>query len=243
TPVLGFGRVEGVAEFFVKHRVITAAGADLESFHADPNSYLDLVSVLFNQKAPGGGDGSGRRSPELVVILSGDVHYGFSVAAALKDLTSSAPAIAVAQFTSSAAKNQADGAIGAGLKVLATKLGMTGDVARFLWRSDKDGGRMSSLVIPSQLAKSPISLSRSQIGDLVSSVQSQSAGATLRFAEVLRFARPDGSLMVAEASNMGLLEISGYRVKNRLLKWDGGLQQTLETNWNARSGWPVRFTP
>lgn len=102
-----------------------AAAVDLESWHTNPRSYLDAVDFILSQ------------APNPAIFLSGDVHYAFQVAIALRGARGAR--VPVAQFTSSATKNMPTGSLGlaaGGLGILQSKLAET---RGWRWSSEEDG--------------------------------------------------------------------------------------------------------
>lgn len=87
-PVFGLEMIEDAQNLL--SRINGSYEFDLEHWHADPNSALELFEMLL------------RVAPSRCVLLSGDVHYGFI---ADVTITRSNKELKCVQFTSSATKN------------------------------------------------------------------------------------------------------------------------------------------
>ncbi|GIX21860.1 MAG: hypothetical protein KatS3mg121_0643 [Gammaproteobacteria bacterium] len=117
--IAALARLPGLDELAVELRKAVQAYvrlADVESFHADPNSYFDVIDAV---AAVGG---------RHLTVLSGDVHYGFSGAARLQH---HGRALDIVQHTSSATKNEAYGGMRLILSVLQT--GVFNPSERLYW--------------------------------------------------------------------------------------------------------------
>jgi hypothetical protein len=101
-PVWGIPKVERVQSIVAF--LADEADADLESWTANPQSQVDIVQMAI------------RAGLRRLIILSGDVHYGFSAAVRLRLRGGSD--VKIAQFTSSATKNYVGGNSGRGLRWL-----------------------------------------------------------------------------------------------------------------------------
>ena len=244
-PVYGFDSIESAQDVLVKVRARTPGQADFESFHADPNSFLDVIDVLLNATTTNYLDEESEGvKPELVLFLSGDVHYGFTTAIALRDLKGGGAPIPMAQFTSSGAKNMPDGVLGALLATLSAKIAKAPDNFHFWWRKGTDGAAHSMMDVDSVSARSggEFSLQQSDIQPYFTLFAKKSTSAKLRFAQAFRMIKASSTSLLLKENNMGLLELNHYHVTNRLLTWNGSLNETLKTSWNAKSNWPVKIT-
>jgi hypothetical protein len=241
TPVYGLEAIEKVQDFAVNKELMSGAGADFESCHADPNSFLDFVQFLF--------DLSSHSRLRLVVVLSGDVHYAFSVGALLKNMRTQDPPIPVAQFTSSATKNEAvAGWAETGLAALAIRLAQDAYRIRFWWRKGSDGSAHSSTTAPPLYIAAPgasISFRHWLVKSFHDVFLKKAAGSDLQIAEAFYFTPVSPLSAVELENNMGYLELEGMRVKNRLIRWTGGYKESLKTDWHpyATHGWPVHIRP
>lgn len=256
SPVYGLTLIEKAVASAVDLPLVKAASVDFESFQADPNSFLDVVSLLLMMSGRGSSADAliGARSQlDMAVILSGDVHYGFSVGVSIHFPQFPDKPLRVAQFTSSATKNAPEGALKAGLKVVSSKLALPSYYGlRFWWREGSDGAAHSSITVPFPTLVKQISRGRQpnwlfslrdpQNRPSAASFQKLSGGAELRFCEAVRFELAGKKSFVEIGNNMGYLEISNFRVKNRLIKWDGSYVESLATDWDANN-WPVSIKP
>jgi hypothetical protein len=241
-PVYGLDAVESIINALVTNGALSAAAADLESYHADPNSFLDLAEILLN---PGGASPPRAQQPSVVVILSGDVHYGFSVATALIDLAGVTGAVPVAQFVSSAMKNSPV-ARDALLLTLAEKAQeFSRDNLRYWWRGDVHGVESHGSISVQDsdiLGSHPHSLFTGALQPYSELCDKKAGSAKLKLAEAYRFVKLGKSIVEAK-NNMGYVEFSRWQVANRLIKWSsGGYEESLETHWDAKSSWPVSMT-
>ncbi len=89
TPVVGYETIEGMQELV--SRYVGPYRFDLESWRANVDGYVSFFKFLISELAP-----------RNVILLSGDVHYGFTISATFtwRDRT-----LPVVQLTSSALKN------------------------------------------------------------------------------------------------------------------------------------------
>jgi hypothetical protein len=236
-PVFGVTHIEE-GQTAAARLGMKGSSVDLESFQADPNSFLDLAALLLRLATPGD---SGWRL-KLAVILSGDVHYGFSVGASLMDLKTLAPPLAVAQFTSSAVKNHPELALAGAVRAISAALAAHVDRVQFWWREGSDNAAHSSITVPAPVRQSGNSYSlhhftTAPFFDL--SVQ-KAGSAGLHIAEAFRFERKSGASVLEMANNMGYLQLVGFRVRNRLISWTGSYEESLNTDWNpSKSNWPA----
>jgi hypothetical protein len=246
TPVYGLESIEKGQDFAVTHRLLSGAGADFESCHADPNSFLDIAAFLAGLTTAGSTLGDRRWQPELVVILSGDVHYAFSVSGSLLDVKAGGRPIPIAQFTSSATKNQAEAGFKAALGAVASTLLADPATLRFWWRKGSAQGAHSSLTVPAPSRSGNVYRLRDwTIEGAFDLFRAEAAASDLQLAEAFQFEKASRSSLVEIENNMGFLEVANFRVANRLMKWTGTYQEALKTVWDARSGrgWPVVISP
>lgn len=194
--------------------LIRAAAVDNESFHADPNSHLDLLQSLASTGA------------NRAVLLAGDVHYGFSVAS---EVTVGSRQLRIAQFTSSASRNETVGPKAQALTLLQRNVsGLGGPHALRWWRS----GNQASLATVGQSL--PVNMGNPDIEERYRLVSRQSGASSA--GEVI--ANAIAANLIEPKSNMGLLELSQGRIENRLLAPtpQGGVRISLPTRW---PGWPI----
>lgn len=240
TPVYGLTAVETAAEMAVRLGYMTALEADAESFHVDPSSFLDVVDALFFPSTPSGGDRQ-VDAPGSVVILSGDVHYGFAVAGWLMEWSTKI-SFPVAQFTSSAAKNHPTERDTFLLQRISRLMSLRWERTffRFWWRPGSNSAAHSSIdpgpVKPYHGTR--ISPDQKEIDELRTLFEDKSNGADLRFAEAFQFAMAGKEPALETDNNMGYLRLNGGRVEHRLLVWRGSLGESLRTAWEPGS-WPV----
>lgn len=121
SPVWGLEDIETVLR---PAGYISAASVDFESWSANPRSRVDLMQMTQDLRI------------RPLVILSGDVHYGFSVAvrSSSKDNETF-----YAQFCSSATKNQSGGKLAFALKVAGYELPHPG-TKTWMWLEGGDDG-------------------------------------------------------------------------------------------------------
>jgi hypothetical protein len=228
TPIVGLDSAEEAINFIVS-KGGSSSFFDFETYHSDLNSFLDISQLLL-ELTP---------QPELVIMLSGDVHYGFSVAATLLNMDKHLPSIPIAQFTSSAMKNMPEGIAESLLKVFSTKIHSPIDF-HFWWRPGSQNSAHSRIhVAPVEPdSQGQIGLNSRFVKDHHKNFADLSKGARLRMAAAYQFERASLTSVVEKENNLGLLELANLQVSHRLLKWNGSYSESLETRWNARS-WPV----
>jgi hypothetical protein len=159
------------------------------------------------------------------------------------------PPIPVAQFTSSATKNEAvAGWAETGLAALAIRLAQDAYRIRFWWRKGSDGSAHSSTTAPPLYIAAPgasISFRHWLVKSFHDVFLKKAAGSDLQIAEAFYFTPVSPLSAVELENNMGYLELEGMRVKNRLIRWTGGYKESLKTDWHpyATHGWPVHIRP
>ena len=194
--------------------LIRAAAVDNESFHADPNSHLDLLQSL-------AATGASR-----AVLLAGDVHYGFSVASSV---SVGGRRLRMAQFTSSASRNETRGTMGRLLELLQRNVrGQGGPHELRWWRN----GATSYLAAAGQAL--PTNMGGPHITERYALMNRRGVPSSVQQA-IANVVAPN---LIEPSSNMGLLEVSGSRIENRLLvpTAQGGVRVSFATRW---PGWPV----
>lgn len=95
-PVFGLEVIENAQDLIA--RMTGSYKFDLEHWHANPESLLDFMDVIFQLR------------PNPCILLSGDVHYAFE---GMGEVTGRGVTLRVGQFTSSAMKNESPGVMGA----------------------------------------------------------------------------------------------------------------------------------
>lgn len=194
--------------------LIRAAAVDNESFHADPNSHLDLLQSLASTGA------------NRAVLLAGDVHYGFSAAS---QVTVGNRQLRIAQFTSSASRNETVGPKAQALTLLQRKVsGLGGPHALRWWRS----GNQASLATAGQSL--PVNMGNPDIVERYRLVSRQGGASSV--SELI--ANAIAPNLIEPKSNMGLLDVGQGHIENRLLAPmpQGGVRVSLATRW---PGWPI----
>jgi hypothetical protein len=208
-PIFGFPPVEWIQSEIGK---VSAAAADLESWAGNPRNTLDAIELL------------ARSRPEPLIILSGDVHYGFEVVGRLLSQTLATP---FAQLCSSALKNQVDGSDKYFFDVLS-RLGDS-ELSFGFWdlrAAGETDGPIASVSADSHAAE----------------VFYKLYGAPTVVVNSEFIQRPDrasGRQRIEERNNLGELRIAGGRVAHR--HWyagDAGEPVARELLiWDARD-WP-----
>jgi len=126
SPVWGLEDLEGL---LAPVGYVAPAAVDLESWSANPRSRFDLMMLAQELRI------------RPLVVLSGDVHYGFSVAARSRR---DGQDTLFAQFTSSATKNETGGGLGFALKVLGYELPSSLTTTHVWISPDEDGPTFQS---------------------------------------------------------------------------------------------------
>jgi hypothetical protein len=229
TPVYGLESMEALQDNATSV-MGTGKGAkgstlDNEGFHADPNSFIDIVQKVCYS------------DPRFVIFLSGDVHYGFTVVARARLTRRS---IKIAQFTSSATKNEPHGFLETGLWLLKTKPSIIRlfDQKRKWWRpyakadSTLRIGDMGWLDAAADAAELTVKLVK---GD--PNFEDESEFIPRNTGSLSRLLYDD---LVEMQNNMGHLELIGSEVINKLIKVKRPGQppvESLKTQWTA---WPIK---
>jgi hypothetical protein len=221
-PVWG---LEGLEKLLSVAGFLAPAAVDLESWSANPRSRADLVTAALD---------SGVRP---LVVLSGDVHYAFSAAVRVRGAGRDLP---IAQFTSSATKNEAGGGLRWALRVLSVELpGL--DSARSVWlQGGPDGPTHTVEVDP--LAALPDRLAAEAVRRLLlATMGAPSWTETSAFAPVQRFGV--GPLTVRDVvlrrNNVALLTVDGRTVTHRHLDADPSSSRAVPgVTWRL-DDWPV----
>lgn len=223
TPVYGLESMEWLQDTATSLG-IPGTTLDNESFHADPNSFLDIV-----QKAA-------YADPSFVIFLSGDVHYGFTAVARAELTTRS---VNIAQFTSSATKNEAHGGLRTGLTVLKTKPSAMKllDQTRRWWRpygnleSTLRIGTFGLLDAPANTAALVTSALKGP-----ANFRDESKFIPKNAGGLSRLLYDD---LVEITNNMGHLELVGREVVHKLVRLErpgSAPRSSLRTRWVS---WPV----
>lgn len=195
-PVFGLESIEGAQNLLA--RFTGSYAFDLEHWRADPNSLLEFMDMVADWRA------------DPCVILSGDVHYAF--AAEVKAATPTR-SHRVAQFTSSATKNQAPGLMAA-LGLEQTLSQMVGAANPFqlgrLWWRQQDGSTVRlQIQDPISAAEAVRLLAQRGPADLWEEVTFATLGMSNAFNTVL------------SSNNVGELLMSGGATRHRLYYFDG----------------------
>lgn len=210
TPVFGVDTIEFIQTTLGWY---SAPAADLESWRANPMSFVDAARLLL------------RAWPSTAIVLSGDVHYAFQAAARLRGGGRSVP---VAQFTSSATKNETRGARGVAATVLGMRQPLQPQERRWwLPPGEADGITTTASDIATSLAVR-LALGRDE-----------------DFSERTSFAPlwsgPLGLLSQAIllTNNVGELLVEGNRLQHRLWHRRGDQVRALPPVAWSRDSWPV----
>jgi hypothetical protein len=202
-PIFGFRPIEEVQELVGGY---SAAAGDLESWAANSRNIVDFVRLLF---------GGGIR---FAVVLSGDVHYGFEMAASISAPNST---VHVAQLCSSAIKNHPTGYQGVGAKVLR-HTGVRGhEIAWWDWASGDDDGPITRFHVNNSMA----------FRDLLDKHKPS-------FTIAERLHDRDGGGVIVK-NNLGELKVDEKSVTNRF--WIGNghrITATDHTTWTT-DNWPA----
>lgn len=232
TPVFGFEIAEAAAATAAAMPFINPHGPDPESFSADAFSFIDFLQMILPN--------SSKRRLDLAIILSGDVHYSFSKAVSVIELSKNFH-VAVAQFTSSAIKNKPTG--GDAFKLLlANKVSFDLALARAWWKRQEQGVDSSDTIASGGLFRkksADISLdepalkwAQNRIGPIPSDGAYMVAS---KYADI-------GGQITLSSTSMGFLEVNGMQVTNEFLTWNGGVKAVGKTVWGKTKGtahWPI----
>lgn len=210
TPIFGVETIEAVQSLI---GWASPAGVDLESWRANPRSFLDAADFLVDA------------APSPAIVLSGDVHYAFSAAIRLAAGRQTVP---VAQFTSSATKNETRGGAGVGASVLGSFQQETSG-ERYWWR--RPGDTDAPLVtVTEDLLLPLVRLAVGRDPDLVERATFTQLGGA------------PGNLMrqaILMTSNVGELWVEGSRVRHRFWTQSGGRTHDLAPVSWATAAWPI----
>jgi hypothetical protein len=184
-PVFGFPPMEWIQGQVGK---VSPSTADLESWSANPRNIQDAFDLL------------SRSAPEPLVILSGDVHYGFEVVGRLMSTTVSVPFL---QFCSSALKNKTIG----GKKLFFDFLSSAGDVRQsFVYWDRSVSGRSDG------------ALYFAEADSYSARVFFDQYGSPSAFIDSFFVQRPDrsgGKQRIEDKNNLGELVVSSATVSHR----------------------------
>lgn len=230
-PVYGLSSIEKVKQYAERKKLLGATHLDLEGFVDDPHSFVNLFQQILELP----------KRPRLVVLLGGDVHYGFSLKSMI-DTPSLGNSVMVAQFCSSGAKNFATP--DQSLMLSAFKNRYEGPSVGFWGRS----------LLPNSHVKGPIKKIHGRVSAPYVSVgyegskayfdqfNKQLKGMDFVFGEVFKFEKGNSSSLVETRNNMGFLQLKKGRLKHFLMVWENGLKKSLETNSPINMvSWPVYF--
>ena len=209
-PIFGYPPAEKLQETIGK---VAPNVADLESWGANPRNLVDAVDLFADE------------APEPLIVLSGDVHYGFEVAGRIWRDQTSFPFL---QFCSSALKNKPLGKDAHGLGFLSRFWNK--NRAYHYWEAGDGSGDDGPLAWM-------------EVGRRANEVFDDLFGKRI-FTVETRFFRRDGRTdkhkRIETQNNLGQLEITGRQVWHRHWTADGD-NRILARSWHAwdLDNWPV----
>jgi hypothetical protein len=200
TPVVGYETVEGMQERV--SRYIGPYRFDLESWHANLDGYVSFFQFLISEL-----------DPSNVVILAGDVHYGFTISATF---TWQGKTLPIVQLTSSALKNT-----GLALKIVELVSLYAGRTDRhFGWDSLAEDVKEAEGALGSEGTDATVS---QQASDTVSAVRGRS----------VYVVRGKPALMPANLAADAALEEADPAQGEGVPDWQDA--RTFEPTWGYRS--------
>jgi hypothetical protein len=211
TPVFGIEGIEALQELIGR---LSPTTVDLESWSANPRSFANLLDSLLSHR------------PNPLVILSGDVHYGFEAGGRLFKGGNEYPFV---QLTGSATKNETTGFFRFLFSVLATTLDPT-TAKRYWWLPDGyDGSTASQRISIPVIDRALYELKRAFYGSPRFADQTEYAPASRHFLGIFK-------TLIHHTSNVGSVQIRHRAVTNRLYLRDGGrTREQPERKWPP---WP-----
>lgn len=216
TPIFGFPPLEWIQTEIGK---LSPAGADLESWSANPRNILDAIELL------------SKSSPEPLIVLSGDVHYGFEIVGRVFSEGGSVPFL---QLCSSALKNKVEG-VHEFLFNFISRFGDK-DLPFVYWDLSKKGqtdGRIAYAQTNSQAAK--------VFTDLYGDFYGDHDVYILNTQFIKRAGRESAKQRIEKQNNLGELVVSGNTVSHRHWYADksgDASSRDLQT-WDTND-WPVK---
>jgi hypothetical protein len=222
-PVLGFPPLEWIQS--VKGK-ISPAGADLESWAANPRNLIDAME-LFSAS-----------NPRPLIILSGDVHYGFEIEGRIFSESGSVPFL---QLCSSALKNRTEGALGTGFNFLAhfdsfRSLFRDEEISFVYWDLRKKG-QTDGPITYARTKSLPAKMFDREYGGMSGDKDVHLLNS--RF--IKREGRKIGEKRIEKQNNLGELIISGNTVQHQ--HWypnkDGNAVSHTFQTWDTND-WPIK---
>lgn len=216
SPIFGFPPLEWIQSEIGK---ISASSADLESWSANPRNTLDAIELF------------SKSSPEPLIILSGDVHYGFEVEGRIFTKAGSIPFL---QLCSSALKNKVEGVHEFFFNFIS-RFGDK-DLPFAYWDLRKHGqadGRIAYTNSNSNAAK--------VFNDLYGDFFGKNELYHLNSRFIKRVGRKTGKQRIEKQNNLGELVISGNTVSHRhwYAEKNGNISPRDFQTWDT-SDWPVK---
>ncbi|MDX1411202.1 MAG: alkaline phosphatase D family protein [Nitrospirales bacterium] len=212
SPIFGFPPLEWVQSETGK---VSASYADLESWSGNPRNTLDAIELLLES------------NPDPLIILSGDVHYGFEV---VGNIVSKRKFVPFVQLCSSALKNEIVGGFqGTTFPILA--LFGRSTLAFSYWDFRKDGQSDGSISYAKQ-GTSGWKYFTEVYGSAPHVVHSQF---------IKRQGRETGRGRIEKKNNLGELIVSDSKVSHRhwyASKTKGVAARDIQT-WDT-SDWPIK---
>lgn len=211
----------------------TPAEADLESWHSNLNSFIDLMKWIMTFKGL-----------KVAAILSGDVHYGFSIPASLMDLNGGrSPSIPIAQFTSSSMKNfTEDWLLKNASLILTTK---SAHRRLRIWMRKDENRAHGSIYDGIPIHRRVMDLGHENYERHMELFHEKSSknSAKTNFATAFKYTKGPNLPNIVNENNMGFVEFSAAGVKNKLIHVSGHNRkprESLATDWKF-SHWPVEL--
>lgn len=205
SPIFGFPPLEWLQAEGGK---VDANATDLESWAANPRNLIDAVSLFTESR------------PDPLVILSGDVHYGFEVVGRIVVKNGSIPFV---QLCSSALKNRATGGEAKNLKRLSLFANKDRSTAYWDLRENDDDGPLAWM----ETDKRSIDTFSDLFGDPIAMIQTQF---------VQRPGRRDVHNRIEMDNNLGELVIERNRVFHRHWIADEG-EKISARDWSDWKTW------
>lgn len=209
SPVVGAEWIEAVQGLI---GWLSPSAGDVEAWAANPRNVLDFADLV----APA--------RPDPLVVVSGDVHYGFEAAVRLETPSRT---VQMAQLCSSALKNHPEGGLAASARILGAKVVQSPHASHW-WAGD------SGPIVRTTPAGAV---------DEVLVLAQRAARGRERLISRSKFQLPAGSTplvgsVLALDNNLGELVVANRQVRHRLWRERGGGRAEAWVDWRSGS-WPV----
>ncbi|WP_298921607.1 hypothetical protein [uncultured Roseobacter sp.] len=210
-PIFGFPPMEWVQRVIGRE---SGTAADLESWASNPRNFIDAFDLFLDAQ------------PNPLIVLSGDVHYGFEIVGRMSTASQSVPFV---QLCSSAMKNEIIG----GSKFFFKIISLFGEsVASFGFWDLKEKGKTDG----------PIAYT--ETSDFANGVFSNKFKSSPHYLLQTQFIKRSGrrsvKQLVERQNNLGELLIRGQQVSHR--HWHpssaGPFSARSFKNWNT-GNWPI----